>query len=107
MDVQANELSDEQKKQIAVISAYFVNVIGISTILYSSPQYWKPSYYTSALSRAASVQELIYGHKNRIKSELGMWLHVFMSLLATLQLCGLEDSCYVMIEEKAAISLYM
>ena len=92
MDVQVIELSDEQKKQIAVISAYFVNVIGISTSLYSSPQYWKQSYHTSALSRAAWVQELIYGHKNQIKSELGMRLHVFMSFLATLRLCGLEDS---------------
>ena len=44
---------------------------------------------------------------DRIYTELGMRLHVFMAFVLKLQLCGLADSREVLLEEQAAIFLYM
>ena len=60
----------------------------------------------SALTGAAWVKELIHGHPDRIWTELGMRLHVFVALV--LELClvgGLSDSQYVDLEEQLAIFL--
>jgi hypothetical protein len=79
----------------------------MAVLLYSSPLYWKQDYHTSALSGRAWVQELIIGHPDRIKSELGMRVHVYLALVAQLRvLCGLNDSKHITLEEQVAILLY-
>ncbi|KAL7277973.1 hypothetical protein ACG7TL_007926 [Trametes sanguinea] len=75
--------------------------------LYSSSNYWKQPYHTSKLSGHAWVQELIHGHPERIRNELGMRLHVFLAFVGELRACGLKDTRYVEVEEQAAIFLYM
>jgi hypothetical protein len=60
----------------------------------------------SALSGEDWVQELIHGHPNCIKTELGMHLHVFKSLCTVLQTCGLKPSKHLSCEEQLAIFLY-
>ena len=74
--------------------------------MYASPLYWKQDYHTSALTGEAWVNELIYGHPDRIWNELGMRVHVFLALVAELQLCGLNDSKGVSLQEQVAIFLY-
>ena len=89
-------------------TSYFLHTIGIAAVLYADANYWKQPYHTSALSGEAWVNELIHGHPDRIFTELGMRLHVFMSFVAHLQIHGgLTVSKHgVSVEEQAAIFLY-
>ncbi|KIY47650.1 hypothetical protein FISHEDRAFT_8737, partial [Fistulina hepatica ATCC 64428] len=69
--------------------------------------YWSQSYHNSALSGYAWVQELIHGHPDRICTELGMSMPVFLNFV--IELCAtasLKDSRYVTLKEKAMIFLY-
>jgi len=54
--------SNERVRQLIAATAYAVQLIGLTTTLYSSPHYWKQDYHTSKLSGAAWVQELLEGH---------------------------------------------
>jgi hypothetical protein len=94
-------------RALILAAAGVVYFAGISVILYASPLYWKQDYHTSALTGAAWVKELIYGHPNRIYSELGMRLHVFSALVAHLYSCGMRDSRHLRLDEQVAIFLYM
>jgi len=94
--------------QIILAAAYLVNVIGIAATLYASPLYWKQEYHNSKLRGEAWVEELIHGHPDRIRTELGMRLHVFLAFVEELWiLCGLGDGQHVSLKEQAAIFLYM
>ena len=89
---------------LAVIS--MLQAAWLAITLYSSQWYWKQPYHTSALTGAAWVNELVYGHPERIRNCLGMRVHVFLALISELRLCGLTDSRYVTLREKVAIFLY-
>jgi hypothetical protein len=95
-------------QRVLVATASFLHMVGIAATLYQEPNYWKQPYHTSALTGEAWVNELIHGHPNRIFTELGMHLHVFLAFVATLQLRGgLTTSRHgVTVEEQAAIFLY-
>ncbi|KAH8798560.1 hypothetical protein DL96DRAFT_1449562, partial [Flagelloscypha sp. PMI_526] len=56
-------------------------------------------YHTSKLTGQAWVEELIHGHPERIHSELGMHVHVFLFLCSHLNQCELFPSRYISIEE--------
>ena len=97
-----------RREQLIIAAAYLINVVGVATQLYASPLYWKQSYHTSKLSGAEWVKELINGHHDRIWTELGMRVHVFLAFVHELRVvCGLEDSWYIGLDEQAAIFLYM
>ncbi|TFK22000.1 hypothetical protein FA15DRAFT_557985, partial [Coprinopsis marcescibilis] len=89
-------------------SAYLLNVVTIATHLYASPLYWRQPYHNSKLSGADWVEELINGHPERIWTELGLRLHVFLTFVHELRvLGGLSDSRLgVTVKEQAAIFLY-
>ena len=95
-------------QRVITATTYFLHVIGIAAILYQNPNYWSQPYHTSALSGEAWVNELIHGHPDRIFTELGMRLHVFLAFVSNLQLLsGLQTSRHgVTVEEQAAIFLY-
>ncbi|KAG2067659.1 hypothetical protein BDR04DRAFT_983810, partial [Suillus decipiens] len=68
-------------------------------------------YCTLALSGHEWVMELIIGYLKCIHCELGMYVHVFESLINELHaFCnnalGHTDSRYVLLEEQLAIFLY-
>jgi hypothetical protein len=52
------------------------------------------------------VMELITGHPDRIRCELGVNLHVFEKLVQDLRTLGHSDSRYVSLEEQLSIFLY-
>jgi hypothetical protein len=74
---------------------------------YASSLYDKTPYHTSALSGAAWVSELLNGHPECIRCELGIHKHVFHHLIVRLLAAGIVPSQDVSIEEKLAIFLYM
>ena len=63
-------------------------------------------YHTSILSGAAWVAELLTGHPERIRCELGMHREVFIELVDALRRMGHGNSKYVSLEEQLAIFLY-
>jgi hypothetical protein len=52
------------------------------------------------------VQELLNGHPERIRSELGVHKQVFVALIAELHAMGQKDSKFVTLEEQLAIFLH-
>ena len=46
--------------------------------------YTREAYHTSALTGEAWVMELLSGHPECIRTELGVHLHVFVALIAEL-----------------------
>lgn len=93
-------------RRLLALAYYYFTTIAFLAILYATPGYWAQPYHTSSLSGQAWVQELIAGHPDRIYTELGMRLHVFTAFVFELRMCGLSDSRYITLEEKAAIFLY-
>jgi hypothetical protein len=89
---------------VAVISMLQAAALAVS--LYASQWYWKQPYHNSSLTGASWVEELVYGHPERIRNCLRMHVHVFLALVSELQLCGLKDSRYISLKEKTAIFLY-
>jgi len=63
-------------------------------------------YHTSALKGEEWLMELIIGHPERIRCELGVHAHIFEKLIE--ELCGLghRSSRHVLLEEQLAIFLY-
>jgi hypothetical protein len=71
-------------------------IVGI-VIAYMTPFLDKEPYHTSILSGHAWVLELVNGHPNWIKNELGMRKNVFRALVQELEACGLHDSKYILL----------
>src|ERR1700722_8577175 len=63
-------------------------------------------YHTSALTGQAWVLELLAGHPQRIRCELGMHQHVFVTLIKQLRAFGHTDSRHISLEEQLSIFLY-
>jgi len=63
-------------------------------------------YHTSALSGEAWVIELLVGHPDWIRCELGMDAFVFAKLIADLRAQGHGNSKWVSLEEQLSIFLY-
>jgi hypothetical protein len=99
--------SDNRQRQLIAAAAYAAHAVGLAVAMYSTPFYWKQDYHTSQLSGADWVDELIAGHPDRIWTELGVRLHVFLILVHELRLLGLKDGREVGVNEQVAIFLYM
>ncbi|KAF8910496.1 hypothetical protein CPB84DRAFT_1763810 [Gymnopilus junonius] len=41
---------ETRRQQLILAAAYLVNVIGIATMIYASPLYWRQEYHNSKLS---------------------------------------------------------
>ncbi|EGN94248.1 hypothetical protein SERLA73DRAFT_17433, partial [Serpula lacrymans var. lacrymans S7.3] len=63
-------------------------------------------YHNSVLTGYGWVRELIDGHPDCIKTELGVRQEAFSNLLDLLQANRYSDSKHVLIEEQLAIFLY-
>ena len=94
----------QQRRQIAVeaiLVIFYVVCHAYSTSLTPCTP-----YHTSALSGADWVRELLTGHPDHIRCELGMNKRTFEALLGVLDDCGIKSSRHVSLEEQAAIFLY-
>jgi hypothetical protein len=99
---------DSQTRQgfVLRIAGFIINATVAAVISFSTHLYDKIPYHTSALSGAAWVAELLQGHSECIRCELGVHQHVFQFLVSYLQIIRVEHSWDVLLEEQLAIFLY-
>src|SRR5882757_5719698 len=62
--------------------------------------YMKEPYHTSILSGYAWLQELLHGHPECIRTELGVHKEVFLALIRELRSIGHGNTRYVTLEEQ-------
>ena len=100
-------LDSARRMLLVSASAYVVHTIMAAVTITVTPLLESIPYHTSALSGHAWVMELLDGHPDRIKNELGMRKHVFHALVAALRASRLQDSRHLSLNQKVAIFLYM
>jgi hypothetical protein len=89
-----------------VLIITMIQVVITATLLIAGPHYDKTPYHTSALTGVQWVCELLEGHPERIRNELGVHKHVFAQLIEELQKAGYNSSRCVTLDEQLAIFLY-
>jgi hypothetical protein len=89
-----------------IVAGALVDAIYQIAVDYASRVRLRTPYHTSALSGAGWVQELLTGHPERIRNELGVYRGTFVLLIKALQAMGLKSSRHVTIEEQLSIFLY-
>ncbi len=108
MDPDSERFRSQHARQIARFRHYailFLSLLVNITAIISIPTTPEP-YHTSILSGAEWVMELLAGHPERIRCELGVHRHVFSALIDDLRSRGHTDSRLVSLEEQLAIFLY-
>ena len=100
------DLTAVRRRLFIQAAGIFISSVAMAAQIYSAPLFDKVPYHTSALSGEAWLLELIEGHPERIKTELGMQRHVFLRLVEELRTVGLSGSRNVSLEEQLAIFLY-
>ena len=96
-----------RSQRIIRYAALIISIIISATANILQSMYVQEPYHTSALSGEAWVLELLCGHPNWIRTELGMSVKVFSSLVQDLRDIGYQNSRNVSLEEQLAIFLYM
>jgi hypothetical protein len=91
------------KCMVLVISIIVASTHGILQTIY--PKDPEP-YHTSALTGQDWVIELLTGHPEHIRCELGMHTNAFVELISELRTTGHSDFKFVSLEEQLAIFLY-
>ena len=85
------------------VAGLILNAAVAAVVLFMAHLYDKIPYHTSTLSGATWVVELLQGHPEHIRCELGVHEHVFRFLLSFLQTIGVQHSRGVLLEEQLAI----
>jgi hypothetical protein len=103
-------MDQQQREQTCTLLLQLLSLLlnsVIPTILQYIQQYYnKQPYHTSILRGHDWVQELLLGHPQRIRTELGMHKHVFLALIDQLHAMGHTHSKFITLEEQLAIFLY-
>lgn len=92
--------------RLTQITILFLHAIVTTTNLLLLKKDPEP-YHTSILTGQGWVEELLSGHPERIRCELGVQRHTFLALIAVLRELGYGSSKHVSLEEQLAIFLYM
>ena len=102
----STEEEERQQTFLLQMAGMAIAAAAAAAVVYATPLYDKMPYHTSALSGKAWVRELIDGHPERIRCELGVHKHIFKALIAYLINIGHTHSRHVTLEEQLAIFLY-
>jgi hypothetical protein len=105
-DSDSSSCSEDTVDHLIDIAAIFVGLVMENTLSYARTLYDKTPYHTSALTGEMWVLELIHGHSERIRNELGVHKHVFLGLCNDLRQYGHRNSKHVTLEEQLAMFLY-
>ena len=96
-----------RRRRVIGLIMLLINIVTHCTVLllleaHSDPQ----PYHTSILTGAGWLMELLLGHPDRIRCELGVCKHVFEALVNELRSMGYGDNRSVCLEEQLGIFLY-
>lgn len=96
-----------RRRRVIGLIILLINIVTHCTVLLllearSDPQ----PYHTSILTGAGWLMELLLGHPDRIRCELGVRKHVFEALVNELCSMGYHDNRSVCLEEQLGIFLY-
>ena len=103
---QSQSQSQSTDDQVMDVAGIFIVLVMKEVVSYGTSTYDKTPYHTSALTGEMWVTELLRGHPERIRNELGVHKHVFLSLCTDLHRYGHWDSKTLSLEEQLAIFLY-
>ena len=84
----------------------FMSIILTAMASLLTSMYTRDPYHTSILTGEGWVMELLAGHPEHIRCELGVTVQVFEAMIRELQDLGYENSKHVSLEEQLAIFLY-
>ncbi|KAF8493005.1 hypothetical protein F5888DRAFT_1595820, partial [Russula emetica] len=87
-------------------AAAVIQVAGEYVRDYYVPRHFRTPYHTSTLSGIGWVHELLAGHPQRIRNELGVHRGTFTILIKAMEAAGLGPSRHVSLEEQLSIFLY-
>src|ERR1700685_4252986 len=109
-----NEAARQAAHKLAMRQLYqyitlFISILltALTGILNEESTRTREPYHTSILTGEGWGMELLEGHHNRIRCELGVSRDVFLELIEELRWLGHGNSKYVSLEEQLAIFLYM
>jgi hypothetical protein len=105
MDSPSNQLKLLQRRTIQYVTLIISIMLSASATMMQA-MYTREPYHTSVLTGEGWVMELLSGHPERIRTELGVHLHVFSALISDLRAAGYQNSKYVSLEEQLSIFLY-
>jgi hypothetical protein len=95
-----------QRRIVFIITCIASQAVYLYSLLFLSAKLCIP-YHTSALSGEAWIYELMIGHPDRIRHNLGVTLEVFEALVQILQQNGIHRSRNgISVEEQLGIFLY-
>ena len=105
-DSSINSDSSTKSELLIKLGVMFFGLVINSTLHYGISTYNKTPYHTSALTGEMWVLELLNGHPECIRSELGVHKHVFWQIIKDLCQSGHQDSKIITLEEQLSIFLY-
>src|ERR1700728_4724646 len=94
------------QRRLQQYAVLFLSIILTATAAVLQSFETREPYHTSTLTGEGWVMELLAGHPNRIRCELGVSHDVFAALISDLRMMGHGNSKYVSLEEQLAIFLY-
>ena len=105
---QARAAQKQIRKCLAQLTILITSAIlsTITAILEATYRRDPEPYHTSILTGHGWIQELLSGHPERIRCELGVHCHVFEVLISELREMGHKNSKFVTLEEQLGIFLY-
>jgi hypothetical protein len=96
-----------RRRWVVGLILLLINIVAHCTVLLLLEAHRDPEpYHTSILSGAGWLMELLLGHPDRIRCELGVSKHVFEVLVNELRSMGYGDNRSVCLEEQLGIFLY-
>jgi hypothetical protein len=95
-----------QRRHLIYHISILVGLIVTSTGSLVESLFQRVPYHTSSLSGEGWVLELLAGHPERIRCELGVHHHIFAALISELREMGHGNSRHVSLEEQLSIFLY-
>ena len=93
-------------QHMARLFTFIIRIIVLNVAAIIRSRYLKQPWHTSVLTGQMWVIELLAGHPERIRTELGVHKHVFYAIIDELHELGHTDSKFVTLEEQLAIFLY-
>ena len=94
------------QRRLQQYAVLFLSIIMTATAAVLQSLETREPYHTSILTGEGWVMELLSGHPDRIRCELGVSHDVFAGLILELREMGYGNSKYVSLEEQLAIFLH-